>query len=959
MSGKFQDFEEDAESDAGDFNPTAEDSDNDDSKPIDEQVGSIDNYANVEQSEITNDDDIKYGADKEDTRGADSTEQQVDDGEGNDSRDELGSQDAGEDAEGPGEDIDNNENRDEDDEEEDDEDEEEDPDDAGPTRKRRKRKGNQFIDVEAEVDDDEELEDDEDEEREADFVADTHPDDEGLDAATERDDRGHRELDMKRQREVEMDAEKEAERLRRKYGRNQAASTNAAITPQSYLVPSVNDPSIWGCKCKPGKEKEVVLSLMRRQQERLGTRDQLEICSVFERGESIPGFIYVEAFRQSSVLAACDGVQNLYTRSTKLTLVPIGEMPDLLRVRKSKTLEPGMYVRIKRGKYQGDLAQVEDVMENGLEVDLRLIPRLDYGTTEDSNTAFTGPDALKRKRAAGFAKNTVAGRPPARLFSESEAQKRNGKYLQQQSTYSSKEFIYMGDKFINGFLHKSFKIQHVQTEDVNPTLEEVNKFKSSTEDGEETLDLNALAATIKQGNTASAYLLNDVVEIFQGEQQGVTGVVASVHGDIVSLKVTEGDLKDQVIEAPANIIRKSFRVGTHVTVTSQSKYRGESGFVERIKDDRVTLLTDSGNQQITVFSKDLREADDAVDMPLLQKQQGYSIFDLVRTDNTTVGVILKADREYLRVLDQNGAVQTIPVSGVQTKIEKRRFDVTLDRDGAEIRHDDVVKEIGGQQRQGRVLHIARSYLFLQDRSRTANSGVFVVRNHSVVSTAAQQNRANGAAQGTARPNSQAAMPPPPRQYGRDRSIGKTCRVRRGAKKGLIGIIKDANESEVRVELHGQKNVATFPKDMINIIDPETGQTMETLRSGASRQPPNFPMRTGLGTDTSRVPAWDAGSRTPAMNGGRTPGWGGDGGRTPAWAGAGAGNKTPAWKTAAAGGRTPAYMQRNDGSRTAYGGGGGGAADGGRTAYGGGAGGTTSYGGVSNPPIASTVCLHHN
>lgn len=783
----------------------------------------------------------------------------------------------------------------------------------GPTRKRRKRTGNQFIDAEAEVDDDDEVEDDEDDEKEADFVADTHPDDEGLDAAAERDDRRHRELDMQRQREVEIDAEKEAERLRKKYGRNQAAAVNSAVTPQSYLVPSVNDPSIWGVKCKPGKEKEIVFAIMKRMQDRLGSKEELEICAAFERGDSIPGFFYVEAFRQAAVMAATDGISFAFPHS-KLTLVPIGEMPDLLRVRKTKTLEPGMYVRIKRGKYQGDLAQVEDVMENGLEVDLRLIPRLDYGASEDPGT---GPDALKRKRAAGFAKNTVAGRPPARLFSEAEAQKRNSKYLQQQSTYSSKEFMYMGEKFVNGFLHKSFKIQHVETEHVNPSLEEVHKFKQSSAEGEETLDLNALAATLKQGSGASSYLLNDMVEIFQGEQQGISGTVVSVHGDIVSLRVTEGELKGRIVEAPAKIIRKSFKVGNHVTVHGTSKYIGESGFVERIKDDRVTILTDSGNREITVFSKDLREADDSVDMQSIQKQ-GYLNYDLVRIDNSTVGVVIKAERDSVRVLDQHGNVSTVPVSGIQQRIDRRKFDVTLDRDGAEIRPDDTVKEVGGQQRQAQVLHIARTYLFLHDRSRTENSGVFVTRNSAVISVAAQQNRVNGTPQGNAAPNGN-NMAPPPRTFGRDRYIGKTCRIRKGTSKGLLGIVKDANETEARIELHGRNKLISIPKEMITVIDPETGQTIDMSRFGGPRPTPNIAMRTGSSSETSsRVPQWDGG-RTPAMDpsGGRTPAWTGagggggpaaawNGGRTPAWSG----SRTPAWT--GAGGRTPAWKAQEPG-----------------------------------------------
>jgi transcription elongation factor SPT5 len=94
-------------------------------------------------------------------------------------------------------------------------------------------------------------------------------------------------------------------------------------------------------------------------------------------------------------------------------------MPDLLRVQKSEELLPGGWVRIKRGKYQGDLAQIEEVETNGLNVTVRLVPRLDYGMNEDAN-ALVGPDA-KRKRGA-----LSAVRAPQRLFSEAEAKKKHG-----------------------------------------------------------------------------------------------------------------------------------------------------------------------------------------------------------------------------------------------------------------------------------------------------------------------------------------------------------------------------------------------------------------------------------------------------------------------------------------------------------------------------------------------------
>lgn len=282
-----------------------------------------------------------------------------------------------------------------DDEEEEDEEDDEEEEITGHRRKRRRERRNQFLDVEAEVDEDEdENDDDEDELNEIkdNFIADTHPDDlADLPAGGETDDRRHRELDRRREMEASLDAEKQAEILRRRYANKNRAgrsSGDSAVVPKRLLLPSVDDPSIWAVRCKEGKEREAVFSIMKRIEERFGTKDELAITSAFERGgtqSTMKGFIYVEAQRQADIMVALDGLMNVYPR-TKMMLVEIKEMPDLLRVSKTPSLEPGAYVRLRRpAKYAGDLAQIIEVTDTGLEVRIRYVPRLDYGLHDDAN----------------------------------------------------------------------------------------------------------------------------------------------------------------------------------------------------------------------------------------------------------------------------------------------------------------------------------------------------------------------------------------------------------------------------------------------------------------------------------------------------------------------------------------------------------------------------------------------
>ncbi|KAK2608529.1 transcription elongation factor spt5 [Conoideocrella luteorostrata] len=813
------------------------------------------------------------------------------------------------------------ENQDEDQNDEDEEDEEDDEDDEdedvqqGHRRKRRRDRRNAFFDIEAEVDDEDEGEDEEkDGEEIGDFIDNEHPDDIAESARLD-DDRRHRELDRRREIESSLDAEKQAEILRQRYGNRRPAKGfgDSAVVPKRLLLPSVDDPSIWAVRCKEGKEREVVLSIMKRIEERIGTKDELAITAAFERGgpqSVMKGFIYVEAQRQTDILVALDGMLNVYPRS-KMTLVDIKDMPELLRVTKTPTLEPGAWVRLRRpAKHSGDLAQVLDVTENGLEARVRFIPRLDYGMRDD---ALSGGADGKRKRPG-----TMGPRPPQRLFSEVEARKRHPRYIQGNPTTNT--WSYMGDEFENGFQVKDVKIQQLVVTDVNPSLEEVTRFASGAEDGTENLDLKALAASLKDSNTLVTYLPGDVIEVYSGEQRGVVGKATNVQGDIVTMSVTEGDLQGQTIEVPIKGLRKRFKIGDHVKVIGGSKFRDEVGTVVKISEDRVTLLTDQTNTEVTVFSKDLREASDIGGQGSLGQ---FSLHDLVQLDPTTVGCIVKIDRESLVVLDQYGDTRQAMPSQISNKLPQRKQAVAADRDGSEIRLDDVVKEFTGQHRQGKIIHIHRSYVFLHTNDSNENAGVFVTKASMVNTIAAKGGRVNAAASGpdlssmnpalkVHKNDSENKPTQPVKMFGRDRAINQTAIIKKGPYKGLLGIVKDTTDTHARVELHTKGKTITVPRDSLSFKDKTTGASIDI--NGRGRGAPGGGRGGG-----DRVPSWQGGPRTPVGAGGsdRVPSWGS---RTPA-----AGGRTPSWKAQDySGSRTPAWADGSrtvnpyDGSRTAYG-----------------------------------------
>lgn len=151
------------------------------------------------------------------------------------------------------------------------------------------------------------------------------------------------------------------------------------------------------------------------------------------------------------------------------------------------------------------------------------------------------------------------------------------------------------------------------------------------------------------------------------------------------------------------------------------------------------------------------------------------------------------------------------------KIAPRRDAVATDRNGAEIRNGDTVREVYGEQRSGVILHIHRSFLFLHNKTQAEDAGIIVVRATNVVTVSAKGGRATGPDLSKMNPalnrNGMGSMPPPKR-FGRDRLIEKTVLVRKGPFKGLVGIVKDAGDEQARVELHSKNKLVTIPKEIL-------------------------------------------------------------------------------------------------------------------------------------------------
>lgn len=287
-----------------------------------------------------------------------------------------------------------------------------------------------------------------------------------------------------------------------------------------------------------------------------------------------------------------NGLVGIYL-SRGVTLVPIDEMAPLLKIKKQHVnVVPGMWVRIKKSIYQGDLAQVYelDPMKPDI-VTVRLVPRIDLHPSESALESVRG--GARKKGLTAAAK--IANRPPARLFAKQDVIKAYGsKSVRVTGTH----FFFNNDEFVDGFIQKNITKSGLITENVVPTLEEISMFQGDVDNSK--LDLSALAESSRK-TSAAVLLPGDHVEVYEGEQTGLDGVVVTVSGDTLAIRASRGPLRGKMVDLPARSVRKQFKIGDHVKVL-QGKNRDESGMVVSVEGAVVTFLSDQGNKEVGTLS---------------------------------------------------------------------------------------------------------------------------------------------------------------------------------------------------------------------------------------------------------------------------------------------------------------------------------------------------------------------
>lgn len=777
--------------------------------------------------------------------------------------------------------------------EEDDEDQDEDDDDSDEShgrnkKKKRKKTGLQaFILDEAEVDDDGIEEEDYDAEEFDDLIdRDKRSEVDAAAAQVGQDDTSkHRRLQMMLENK---DADELENYFKQRYNEQTARESsyyahkdsdelNDEIT-QTANLPTVKDPNLWMVKCQIGCEKMVVLQLMRKFIAYENMKEDpgpLQIKSAIAV-DAVKGYIYVEAYKQTHVKQAIDGINNLRIGLHKQTMVPISEMTDVLRVVKEQPkIKRDQFVRLKRTVYKGDLAQVDYIDTASNQVCLRLKPRIDY-------TRMRG--ALRTAGEKSTSKLSKGKRPPQKLF-DADAIRAIGGEVTTDGDFQ----IFEAQRYRRGLLYKVFPMEAIVVDGVKPTLVELESTEEQGLDNAE-LQLGAEKET--------RFAPGDKVEVSEGELIHLQGKVIAIDGTRVTMLPNHPELKDP-LEFPAQELVKCFHEGDHVKVID-GRYEGDTGTIVRTDERSAILLSDLSMDEINVLIRDLQLCPDRATG--VDSLGHFNYGDLVQLDPQTVGVIVRLEKENLQILTQQGNVRPYKSQAVTKKSESNKKAVALDKDNNPIQVKDQVTVVDGKPtfigKTAVVKHIYRSWAFLHSKAVLANGGIFVcrARHLQVVGSNAGRNLTSGfvnpgmnagfmspriaspqhASSGGGHPEGH--LMPVNAFGGRDRQsaalIGKTIRIVKGSYKGHIGIVKDAIQQQARVELHSDCRTITVAMTNIALAD---GGVIPQSAMGmlySTRATPSYGSATP--SQGGRTPAhgfqtpMHDGSATPMHNSGQTP-----------------------------------------------------------------------------------------
>eukprot|EP01133_Synstelium_polycarpum_P007654 gene7654-8958_t len=665
-----------------------------------------------------------------------------------------------------------------------------------PVKKKSKAKKqviprNEFVDdVAAEADEDEdEYEDDEAEDG---FLEASASSSHQSSARSNNDQRAHnyRKQDTRSHLEVEKSLQEYANRLedqeQHQYSDDEGSEYGDDIIEHTQLGPL----QYWCLKCKIGEEHVFVAQMMQKffnhanNSNAQGTETKyhpLLIKSVMAP-HHLPGHIYIEATRETHVKQAIRGMHQLVNHTA--TIIPMKDITDILSASGRKTLDlpRGTWIRVRLGRFKDDIGQIMDYEPERGRCTVKLIPRMDLSNPTSSNSD-----------------NTI--RPQQRFFNAKDLQQM-GHQIPKKQIGTNVYYLFNNDKYRHGFVYKQMRIKSITSDSVVPSLEELAKFQDKqdddNDDDKENRMLNGFNVIPRLAPRTLSFSKGDAVKVIDGDLKNLMGIVETVDDKSVTIMPLHEGLHD-LLEFQPTELQKHFKIGDHVKVIA-GRFDGETGLVVRVEDITATLLSDLSMSEIKVRPQDLQECTEIATG--MMELGNLELYDLVQITPQKVGVIIKVERDSFKILDENSYVTTVKLQEVGAK---RRFkSTTLDAHNNTVGQTDAVEVIDGQHRgkQGTVLHVSRTFLFLKSKTHVYENG--------------GRGRGRGGRGGGGRGGFDGGS-----GSGRgtrdDGPLHKVVTIKSGSWKGYTGIVRQVTDSMVQIELQSNSKRVNIQRD--NILMP--------------------------------------------------------------------------------------------------------------------------------------------
>jgi transcription elongation factor SPT5 len=678
------------------------------------------------------------------------------------------------------------------------------------------------------------------------------------------------------------DEEDIANQLNEKYHDYMKATALESVNQvNKSRYPTLSDPKLFLIRCKPGSERTIATHLLRKYLERHTEGEPMLIYSVVAL-EHLKGYLYIESEREMYVKNAIQNIQDIFF-SKKIKQVPHHEMADVMTIPiKKKPLQKGDWVRVKRGIYRGDIAQVYEYNDATNEVWIRLVPRLDVDNMFKQNVLeeeiLEGDESKGKKRK----RPVVKAPPPARRFNIEDYMDRGDldNLVQKTRDRNGESYdVFEGQMFtLDGLLHKKVALKSLDIDGISPSVDELIHFQnqSSTtgtgEENEDELKKDSLTLQTKhlmklKNKRNVIFNKGDHVIVEEGELKSLIGLVKSVEGETVKIIPLHKDFQDE-LPVSAKQLSKYFKVGDHVKVIT-GNYESETGFIIKIQDNIAVILSDINHKELKVLTSDIQLCSE---MSSGLKLGNYQLHDLVQLGPQSIGVITRVDREGFEIIDSYGNVKNAKLQEILHKKNSRKA-VARDNNKNPVGTGDTIRVIDGKYKgyQGVVKHIVRNFAFVHSPNYKNNSGIFVVntaKQCKIVGTSKSQTMA-----GVHGKNPVSNPVPQMRNISRQRSsnrndplLHKLVKIKSGNWRGYVGIVKDSSKEKVTVELQTNAQRIQVPRSSVSesfeekktISEPTPSRSMTPHRPNtpmvndpfSTGRTPNHPSTPGYGQEES-------------------------------------------------------------------------------------------------------------